>query len=246
MNKLITKLTVYTFLSILALATAQNTNADYLNENSWGSFFSKLKKRHAVQLGPRPFFLVDDMDESPLRNTLSRCETGPFKSSKFSIGHRGAPMQFPEHTKESYVAAAKMGAGILECDVTFTKDRELVCRHSQCDLHSTTNILATPLADQCSIPPEFDSEGRLINAADIKCCTSDITVSEFKSLEGKMDAANKSATSIDEYMNATASWRTDLYSGKGTLLTHAESIELFNALGADFTPELKSPSIEMP
>jgi glycerophosphoryl diester phosphodiesterase len=38
-----------------------------------------------------------------------------------------------------------MGAGILECDVTFTRDRELVCRHAQCDLHTTTNILDTPL-----------------------------------------------------------------------------------------------------
>ena len=37
-----------------------------------------------------------------------------------------------------------MGAGIIECDVTFTKDRELVCRHSQCDLHTTTNILTVP------------------------------------------------------------------------------------------------------
>lgn len=25
--------------------------------------------------------------------------------------------------------------------VTFTKDKELVCRHAQCDLHTTTNIL---------------------------------------------------------------------------------------------------------
>lgn len=40
-------------------------------------------------------------------------------------------MQFPEHTVESYTAGALMGAGILECDVTFTKDLELVCRHSQ-------------------------------------------------------------------------------------------------------------------
>jgi glycerophosphoryl diester phosphodiesterase len=139
-----------------------------------------------------------------------------------------------------------MGAGILECDVTFTKDRELVCRHSQCDLHTTTNILATPLAEKCSVPPQFDAEGNLINASEINCCTSDISLSEFKSLEGKMDAANRNATSIEEYMNATATWRTDLYSGKGTLLTHAESIELFDSLGVDFTPELKSPSVPMP
>ena len=155
-------------------------------------------------------------------------------------------MQFPEHTKESYVAAAKMGAGILECDVTFTKDRELVCRHSQCDLHTTTNILATPLADQCAVPPQFDAGGNLTNAAEIQCCTSDITVAEFKSLQGKMDAANTAATTIEDYMNATANWRTDLYSGKGTLLTHAESIQLFQELGVDFTPELKSPSVVMP
>jgi len=42
------------------------------------------------------------------------------------------------------VDAGGMGAGIIECDVTFTKDRELVCRHSQCDLHTTTNILTVP------------------------------------------------------------------------------------------------------
>jgi hypothetical protein len=29
-------------------------------------------------------------------------------------GHRGAPLQFPEHTKECYKAAAVMGAGIVE------------------------------------------------------------------------------------------------------------------------------------
>ena len=34
-----------------------------------------------------------------------------------------------------------MGAGIVECDVTFTKDKQLVCRHAQNDLHTTTNIL---------------------------------------------------------------------------------------------------------
>lgn len=28
--------------------------------------------------------------------------------------------------------------GIIECDVSFTSDRELVCRHSNCDLHYTT------------------------------------------------------------------------------------------------------------
>ena len=53
---------------------------------------------------------------------LPACAEGPFKRTDFSIGHRGAALQFPEHTRESYEAAARMGAGIVECDVTFTKD----------------------------------------------------------------------------------------------------------------------------
>lgn len=207
---------------------------------------SVVKGVAKVQLGPRPFFLVNDMDDGPLKTALQQCEKGPFKPSTFSIGHRGAPMQFPEHTLESYVAAAKMGAGMMECDVTFTKDRELVCRHAQCDLHATTNILATDLAQKCSVPPAFNGEGKLRNAAEITCCTSDITLAEFKSLQGKMDAANTRATSVEDYMHATADWRTDLYSSRGTLLSHAESIQLFRELGVDFTPELKAPQVDMP
>src|SRR5690554_7754125 len=67
-----------------------------------------------VQLGPRPYFLVNNMDEGKLKQSLQACESKPVTSSTFSIGHRGAPMQFPEHTRESYIAAARMGAGIVE------------------------------------------------------------------------------------------------------------------------------------
>jgi glycerophosphoryl diester phosphodiesterase len=159
-------------------------------------------------------------------------------------------MQFPEHTAESYTAAARQGAGIIECDVTFTADRELVCRHSQCDLHTTTNILAIPeLAAKCSqgfTPAVIDeATGEVLEPASAQCCTSDITLEEFRMLEGKMDAANPAATTVEEYMDATAGWRTDLYS-PGTLVTHAESIELIESFGRKFTPELKSPSVEMP
>ena len=198
-----------------------------------------------VQVGTRPYFLVEDLEEGELKATLKACSEGPFYPTDFSIGHRGAPMQYPEHTKESYEAAARMGAGILECDVTFTQDKELVCRHSQCDLHTTTNILATDLASKCSTPfvPADPASG---TEAQAQCCTSDITLAEFKTLRGKMDAANTMGTTIEEYMNGTASWRTDLYASRGTLLTHAESIELFKKLNAKMTPELKAPSVTMP
>jgi hypothetical protein len=110
------------------------------------------ESRTSVQLGPRPYYLVDDLPPGTLKERLQQCADGPFESTDFSIGHRGAALQFPD-TKESYEAAARIGAGILECDVTFTQDRQLVCRHSQCDLHTTTNILAVPeLAAKCSAP----------------------------------------------------------------------------------------------
>ncbi|MCI0570342.1 MAG: glycerophosphodiester phosphodiesterase [Myxococcaceae bacterium] len=206
----------------------------------------KLPRRINVQVGPRPYFLVEDMDEGPLKRKLQQCSEGPFHRTDFSIGHRGAPLQFPEHTKEGYEAAARMGAGILECDVTFTKDRQLVCRHSQCDLHTTTNILAVPeMAAKCTKPftPANPAKGVKASA---HCCTSDITFAEFKQLCGKMDASNPDARTVAEYLGGTANWRTDLHATCGTVLSHKESIELFKRLGTKFTPELKAPDVPMP
>jgi glycerophosphoryl diester phosphodiesterase len=199
----------------------------------------------AAQLGPRPFYLVDKMKDGPLKTTLQQC-TGPYHKTDFSIAHRGAPLQFPEHSRESYEAAARMGAGVIECDVTFTKDRELVCRHSQCDLHTTTNILSVPeLAAKCSQPfsPADAATGKKASA---KCCTSDITLAEFKSLRAKMDAFNPNATTVAEYQKGTPGWRTDLYASSGTLMTHNESIALNKRLGVKFIPELKAPEVKMP
>ncbi len=203
---------------------------------------------NSVQLGPRPFYLVDKMSDGALKDDLKHCiaHKETYKRSMFAISHRGAPLQFPEHTKEGYMAAARMGAGILECDVTFTKDAELVCRHGQCDLHTTTDVLLHPdLAAKCTVPPEYDAEGNLTNAADIKCCTSNFTLAEFKTLKGKMDSANRNATTVEEYVGGTAAFRTDLYSTGATLMTHAESIQLFKKLGVEFTPELKSVDSEV-
>jgi glycerophosphoryl diester phosphodiesterase len=197
-----------------------------------------------MSYGVRPFYLIDRMEDGPLKEQLASCKGQPPKPSLFSIGHRGAPMQFPEHTVESNIAAARQGAGILECDVTFTKDKELVCRHAQNDLHTTTNILASDLAETCVQPFEAAANGEKAKA---ECRTSEITLEQYKSLTGKMDAANKMGTSVAEYMDGTANWRTDLYSAMGgSIMTHAESIALFKDLGAKFTPELKAPSVEMP
>ncbi|WP_298450411.1 glycerophosphodiester phosphodiesterase family protein [uncultured Marinobacter sp.] len=199
-----------------------------------------------VQLGPRPYFLVNDMDDGELKSALQACESLPPASSTFSIAHRGAPLQFPEHTRESYVAAAKMGAGIVECDVAFTKDRQLVCRHAQNDLHTTTNIVAVPELNAKCTKPFVPANPGAGTKAEAECRTSDITLAEFKSLRGKMDAFDENATTPEEYLGGTADWRTDLYATEGTLLSHRESIELIKGLGLKFTPELKTPVVDMP
>lgn len=198
-----------------------------------------------VKIGVRPLYLVNDMDESSLKDALQQCQNQQSDITRFSIGHRGAPLFFPEHTQASYQAAADMGAGIIECDVTFTKDKQLVCRHSQCDLHTTTNILQTPLAKQCS-EPFISAQDSHNGKASAKCCTSDITLSQLRTLSAKMDGANTAANTINEYVAGTPSFRSDLYSQIKPLLTHQQSIHLFKSLGVKMTPELKQPYVEMP
>jgi glycerophosphoryl diester phosphodiesterase len=81
-----------------------------------------------------------------------------------------------------------------------------------------------------------------------ECRTSDLTLAEFKTLRGKMDAFNPRALTAADFLNATPSFRTDLYAGptSGHLMTHKESIELFKALGVKMTPEAKAPVVTMP
>jgi glycerophosphoryl diester phosphodiesterase len=198
-----------------------------------------------VQLDPRPFWLIDQMRPSTLKDQLAMCaeDTKHYAVSDFSIGHRGACLQFPEHTLESYAAALEMGAGIVECDVTFTKDRQLICRHSQCDLHTTTNVVTIPdLNAKCTTPW---SAGVSPN-----CCASDFTLDEIKTLCAKMDSSGPSeAATAEEYAyGGTADWRTDLYQLESCpeVPTHKESIAFIKAGNGYFTPELKSPSVEMP
>ena len=63
---------------------------------------ASTQERHdaAIQLGPRPFFLVDRMADGELKDRLSP-PAGDVEPKLFSIGHRGAPLQFPEHTRKS-------------------------------------------------------------------------------------------------------------------------------------------------
>jgi len=111
-----------------------------------------------------------------MRDSLLIC-TNPLRTNRWSISHRGAPTVYPEHTTQGYAQALADGAGWIECDVAVTKDMQPVCRHSQCDLSSTTNILAIPaLSAKCTVPGKT-------------CCTYDLLLSEYNTLCGKSGGA---------------------------------------------------------
>ena len=133
-----------------------------------------------------------------------------------------------------------MGAGIVECDVTFTKDRELICRHAQCDLHTTTDVVTRPeMNAKCTVP--YTPGGSPV------CCASDFTLEEIKTLCAKMDSRDSGADSAEGYIGGVAAFRTTMYSYEcPEVPTHMESIELVQEYGAKFTPELKTPQVDMP
>lgn len=202
---------------------------------------------YQVSYDPRPFYLINNMTDSPLKHTLQSCANGPGSITSFSIGHRGGgTLQFPELTVESTMAGARMGSGILECDVAFTADRELVCRHSFCDLHTTTDILLRPeMAAKCTIP---FTPANATSPADALCCTSDISMDEFTSLCGKQDGFNASAITVEDYQRGTPNWRTDLYGTCGKVMTLDSFITLVESIpgNRNFTPELKTPPAQVP
>ena len=58
--------------------------------------------------------LVEGLPSGSLKNELSTCSSEPLRISEFSISHRGAPLGFPEHTLEGYLAAIEMGGVSIE------------------------------------------------------------------------------------------------------------------------------------
>jgi len=214
-----------------------------------GSLSASAADVVAPRPDPRPVALVAGLEDGPLKRELAACTDNPVHRTSFSLGHRGAPLHYPEHTRESYVAAAAMGAGIIECDVTFTRDRQLVCRHAQDDLHTTTDILLTPLAARCAEPfrpAQFDAQGALTAPASAQCRTSDITLAEFRTLRGKRDGFDPRARTVEDYVWGGKAAFDALGPSTGALMSHLDSIELFRQLGVQMVPELKQPVVTMP
>ena len=208
--------------------------------------------REPIELGSRPLFLVNDLAEGPLKSKLLSCAQGPFRRTDFTIGHRGACLGYPEHTRESYLAAARQGAGFIECDVTFTQDLELVCRHAQDDLHTTTDILIIPdLAAKCTrpfVPARFNEDDNLLTPASAECRTSDLTLAESAACAANGTASTPAPGPQRNICRARPWpwWGWRLGRAWGTPMTHRESITLFLELGVQMIPELKTPVVTMP
>jgi glycerophosphoryl diester phosphodiesterase len=84
-RKSINTLTVAAALLVIAPALA---TADDHDDDSGRNYDNG--KNNSVQLGPRPFYLVEGMDEGKLKDRLMQCKDGPFYRTDFSIGHRGS------------------------------------------------------------------------------------------------------------------------------------------------------------
>ncbi|KAL9184737.1 hypothetical protein ACHAXT_012707 [Thalassiosira profunda] len=203
--------------------------------------------RAKVSIGPRPYFLINEMDDDNdssvkfkrpgLKETLQKCANTlkSFRPSDFVLGHRGAPLQFPEHTDRSHDAATRLGAGLVECDINISKDRKLVCRHMRCDLHETTDVLTTPPGGQ----PFRPALGH--RSASAKCCTTDFTLDEMQNhMCGRMSSFNRRAKTVEQYVSHTQSYRTDLYSHDcPRIQSHKDFVQVVNANGGSFISEFK-------
>ena len=166
--------------------------------------------------------------------------TDVFARNDRSISHRGMPLVAPEHSLAGYELARRAGAGYIECDASVTKDMSLVCRHSTCDLHTTTDILKqhNHLASRCSVPFKPATDTALASAM---CCTFDFTAAELKQLCLRMDAnVNGSAVTPQEYNIGPPAWRsTALEEPCQRIVTFSEYLGWVRSHGLNAIPELK-------
>nr|WP_329742167.1 glycerophosphodiester phosphodiesterase [Dyella sp. A6] len=94
------------------------------------------------------------------------------------IGHRGAPVWFPEHTLASYARAMADGADFVEPDLVMSRDGVLVIRHEN-EIGTTTDVAKhAAFADRRST--------RTIDGTSVTgWFTEDFTLAELKTLRAR-------------------------------------------------------------
>jgi hypothetical protein len=78
-----------TLATALAISLAHTTDVAAMGPQGEKTDKHNLGEDQSVQLGPRPFYLVDKMSPGPLKDALQQCSDNSFEQTDFSIGHRG-------------------------------------------------------------------------------------------------------------------------------------------------------------
>jgi glycerophosphoryl diester phosphodiesterase len=157
-----------------------------------------------VQLGPRPFYLVEGMDEGRLKDRLMRCEDGPFYRSDFSIGHRGAARcSFPSHQGSARLAHAWRGHRRVRRDSPKTENW---CRHDSVIAHHDQYRRHV---FECPVHKAVDG-----TRFEPQCCTSDLHPAGIQDAHRQDGCEQSERTRLR--ISAAPRWRTDLYTGRGT------------------------------
>jgi len=108
----------------------------------------------------------------------------------------------------------RSGAGLIECDASVTRDGELVCRHSTCDLATTTDIVAQhpAMLSRCSRPWRAATPATAAapaTPAEVECCTYDFSLSELAVLCATMDSlVDRNATRREGYLLGPPAFRS--------------------------------------
>ena len=192
------------------------------------------------------------MPDGELKTRLASY-SGPITRRRSVIAHRGAPLGYPEHTIEAHDAGLRQGAGVIEADVAFTKDFELVVRHGFADLERDTDALAQLAAGTATftpsvpfspcVPAGVDADGNATEEvpATAQVRTTDMTLREFQRLRGtNYGKANPKAQDHTEYKDV-APWKKELLQF-GQVLSFRQFLERYKHVpGIRFTPELKQP-----
>lgn len=142
-----------------------------------------------------------------LRADISTCKE-PLRLNGAVYAHRGAPLVAPEETEAAWEVGVRSGAGLIECDASLTRDARFICRHSTCDLASTTDIVANhpDMLARCSLPWQAAT---LATQAEVVCCTYDFTLAELSTLCGVMDSlVNSSARERCDYQLGPPGFRS--------------------------------------
>ena len=193
---------------------------------------NKHKPALNVQLGPRPYYLVEDMDEGPLKRRARELLEGPFETTRL--------LDRPPRRR---AAVSRAHQGVVRGGRAHGRRHHRVRR----DLHQGPPARLPPLAVRSAHhhqhPRDAGARGQVHAAVRARrpghrhAGLGEVLHQRHHARRvqdacaARWTRSTRTATTVAQYLGGTPNFRTDLYSTCGTLMTHAESIELIDGLG---------------